>query len=379
MSSGTGSSQDREIGRSGRRIGRSGRGRRAHAKRISGNAFATLLTAIKSETDCRLQSFLDARLERAEAYGKEMAELVAAVRDLCLRGGKRLRPALLIAGYRASGKDEPLDPALDAGVSLELLQAYFLIHDDWMDGDRVRRGGPAVHALLGQRLRNRSLGEKSGILAGDYAAALAAEALSLVSIPAARRAKALACFAQMQVDAVMGQQLDVVGRAKDVEVVYAFKTSSYTVKGPLHLGAIMAGASSRVLGALAEYAKPVGIAFQLRDDLIGVFGDPSMTGKPLGSDLRSAKQTVLLRMALQRTQGNDRKTLERVLGSPRASEDSIRRAIELLEGCGARALVEARISELVSAGLQALDGSVLAPEGVELLAGAAEILTSRRY
>jgi geranylgeranyl diphosphate synthase type I len=348
-----------------------------HAKAIGGNPFVAVLAAVRAEVDARLQGFLDARLDSVREHGADVVAMVDAVRDLCMRGGKRTRPALLVVGYRASSTTATLEPALDAGVAIELLHAYFLIHDDWMDRDVVRRGGPAVHALLGKRFRSQRLGDMSAILAGDFAAALATEAIARVEMPASRMARVIACFAQMQSDAVLGQQLDVLAKPKDVERAYELKTGSYTVRGPLRLGALLAGAAPRLLTALDRFALPVGVAYQLRDDLLSAFGDPKHTGKPFGSDLRSGKRTVLLLEALKRARGRDHRVLSGVVGNARASDDQIGQAVEVIARSGARAAVEARIDELVKSALVALRAGRLTPEGTALLEGAARALTQR--
>ena len=361
------------------RRSKSGRARRGrvNAKPISGNPFTALAAGIKRDVDMRLEAMFEARVAAAASIGSEFAEIVTALRDLCLRGGKRLRPALLIAGYRAASSRADLEPAIDAGVALELLQAYFLIHDDWMDGDTVRRGGPAVHALLGKRFHSVAVGDRAGILAGDYAAALAAEAIAGLDVPAARLQRVFTAFSRMQLDVVAGQQLDLVGRTKDIEKVYTLKTSSYTVKGPLTIGAMLAGGPPRVLSTLERWAHPVGVAFQLRDDLLGAFGDENQTGKPIGTDLRTAKRTVLLATALKRARGRDHRILRGVVGKELASESRVRQAIEVLERCGARRVVEARIDELVAEAQQALDTGRLSLDGKALLEGAAHVLTAR--
>jgi geranylgeranyl diphosphate synthase type I len=253
-----------------------------------------------------------------------------------------------------------------------------LIHDDWMDRDPVRRGAPAVHAHLAKRFRSEHKGHASAILAGDYAVALASEALARVETAPAKLARMLVCFAEMQLDAVAGQQLDVIGKTRDVERVYALKTSSYTVRGPLRLGALLAGAAPRTLTALDRYALPAGIAFQLRDDLLSAFGEPRQTGKPFGSDLKSGKRTALLLTALGLARGADRRLLDAVIANRRARDGDVRRAVAVLERCGARAEVEARIEALVQEALSALRVGRITSEGRGLLEGAARALTARR-
>ncbi len=361
----------------------SGSGRRppkaqAKAKAIAKNPFAALLTAVRRDVDARLAGYLDEHLAAAKVFGPGMTEMVSALRDLTLRGGKRARAALLVAGYRAANAEASLEPALDAGVSLELLHSYFLVHDDWMDRDETRRGGPSVHAALTRRLKSREKGEASAILAGDYAVALATEALSRVEVEPKRMSRVLGCFAEMQLAAVTGQQLDLLANAADVEKVYELKTGSYTVRGPLRMGALMAGAPTRVLNALDRFALPVGIAYQLRDDLLSVFGDPKTTGKPFGSDLRAGKNTVVLLTALKRARGRDHRVLKAAVGNSRATVTELKQAVEVIERSGARAAVEGRIDELVGSALAALRAGRLPPNGIELLEGAARVLTLRR-
>lgn len=358
----------------------SGRGRgrgQAGAKSIHPNPFFLLLPTVQKEVEARLLGFLDEHREASRPLGKDVAEMLAAVRDLCARGGKRLRPALAVAGFRAAHETLDFEVVLDAGVALELLQAYFLIHDDWMDQDEVRRGGPTVHTHLARRFRSEQKGEHSAILAGDYAVALATAALSRLEMPPRRAQAIFNCFAEMQLDAVLGQQIDLMGRSKDIEATYALKTGSYTVRGPLRLGAILAGSSNKLLVALDRYAMPAGIAFQLCDDLIGVFGTPSTTGKPRGSDITSGKRTALLVLGLKRAKGASLSALKAAYDNPRANPRQLERAIEVLESSGARRIVQARIDELSAHAYAALESSHIKPKGRELLEGALRALTQR--
>jgi geranylgeranyl diphosphate synthase type I len=258
------------------------------------------------------------------------------------------------------------------------LQAYFLIHDDWMDQDEVRRGGPSVHAHLAQRFRSERLGHSSAILAGDYAVALATDALARTEMPGSRATRIFSCFAQMQMDAVIGQELDLVGRSSDVEATYRLKTGSYTVQGPLRIGAILAGASPRMLTALERFSMPVGVAFQLRDDLLSAFGDPAQTGKPFGNDLKSGKRTLLLVTALERLRRADRTFVSKLVGNRKATDAQLRKAMQLIERCGARERVEARIDELVGTAVSALKTGRISEQGLDLLEGAARALAARR-
>jgi len=302
--------------------------------------------------------------------------MVGAFSDLCRRGGKRLRATLVVAGAIAASPRVELDAALDAGVALELLQAYFLIHDDWMDGDAMRRGGPSVHTMLARRFKDQRKGDASAILAGDYGVALATGVLAGLSISPELHRPLFDCFARMQRSAVAGQQIDIIARAEDVERAYALKTGSYTVRGPLELGAILAGGSAATLGSLGRFAGPLGIAFQLRDDLLGAFGRPETTGKPFGNDIRAGKRTALLVRALAAARGRDRKLIQRVVGNAEAREDEVNAVLSLFEHTGARAEVELRVKKLAGEALRALGRSVT-PRGRELLSEAVGTLTDR--
>jgi geranylgeranyl diphosphate synthase type I len=357
---------------------------RASAKAISANPFLALLPTVQREVEGRLRALLDARLDELARHGPDIAAMAKALFDLCLRGGKRLRPALLAVGYRAATKSADLDRALDAGVALELLHSYLLVHDDWMDGDVIRRGGPSVHAALTRRFRDAHRGNAAAILAGDYAVGLATEVLSQVDVPAAQHGSVFGCFAQMQTDAIIGQGLDMAAVTRDPEAVYALKTGSYTVRGPLRLGALLGKADSHTLRALDRFAVPIGIAFQLRDDLLSAFGDPSDTGKATGNDLRAGKRTPLVQHALKRARGRDLSALKGTLGNRKASHAQVLTALSVIERTGAREAVEARIDELKRTALAALPDAGararrgITREGAELLTGAADALSARR-
>jgi geranylgeranyl diphosphate synthase type I len=340
------------------------------------NPFIALLKGVQPDVEQRLGKLLDERVTTTRRLGPEVQALVREIRRLALSGGKRLRPALVVAGFRAAGARGDAGPAFDAGVALELLHTYLLIHDDWMDQDAVRRGGPSVHVALAKRFGSEHMGNAAAILAGDYAVALATEALANVAVPQQQLRQALGVFTDMQLFAVAGQQLDMVGSGRDVELVYALKTGSYTVEGPLKLGALLGGAKKPLLDALTRYARPAGIAFQLRDDVLSLFGDPAQTGKPFASDLMSGKRTLLLQLALKRAKPAGRQVIDRVLGNARAKAPALERALEVIRSTGAVEQVEQRIAVLSADALKEVER--IAPEGRALLVGATEALSLRR-
>lgn len=308
--------------------------------------------------------------EEKRAQVKELSpyapELVDAAAELTMRGGKRLRCLILYAGFRAAGG--PADPArvLDLAAAIELLQTYLLIQDDWMDDDSERRGGPSVHAALAARRGDAQLGASLGILASDLAAGFAHESLQRGAVAAKRTAEILSRFSLMHTEVVCGQQMDLLEHA-EVERMHDLKTGSYTVRGPLQIGALLADASSEQLEVLDRFGRPLGIAFQLRDDLLGTYGDPQVTGKPAGHDLREGKNTSLIREARVLLDAQAWSRLERVLGNADATPAQLQEAALLLETSGARARVEAQLAALADEAERALRGSPLAAEGISML------------
>lgn len=343
----------------------------------SERTFAQLLSGTRREIDSRLRAFFAEEEKAAEACGPDTHAVFRAVCDLTMRGGKRARPALVVAGYLATpgAHRTQIDPTYSVGVALELLQSYLLIHDDWMDNDDVRRGGPAVHVLLRQHHNDARMGEINAILAGDYACALAQKALFLGLQGHPHGLTVASNFAKIQRDVVFGQVLDVVGRAEDIERMHDLKTGSYTVQGPLELGAQLAGASPRVIDALRRFALPIGVAFQLCDDLLSAFGSEEATGKPRGNDLRAGKRTSVLVEAERLLSPSDLALLRGVSGNPDASSEQIDEVLRAFELCGARAAVEARRDALLQEAEASLESSAL--EERHLLRDAARALVIR--
>jgi geranylgeranyl diphosphate synthase, type I len=293
-------------------------------------------------------------------------ELVDAAAELTMRGGKRLRCLILFAGYRAAGGSADPAPILDLAAAIELLQTYLLIQDDWMDDDSERRGGPSVHAALAQRRGDPKLGASLAILSSDLAAGFAHEALQRGAVAAKRTAEILARFSLMHTEVVCGQQMDLLEHA-EVERMHDLKTGSYTVRGPLQIGALLADAGAEQLAALDRFGRPLGIAFQLRDDLLGTFGDPQVTGKPAGHDLREGKNTSLIREARVLLDAQAWSRLECVLGNASATPAQLQEAARTLETSGARARVEAQLASLADEAEAALNRAPLAAEGVAML------------
>ncbi len=352
--------------------------------------FEQFVARVRAHVDARLAWWLDERVDQARSRGDDVAAVADAVRQLVLRGGKRMRAVLLAAAYEGCQGHGGLEAVTAGGASLELLQAYLLVHDDWMDGDDVRRGGPSVPAMIRARFggrdracsgssRGQHQGDSASILAGDLAAAWAlASMLELTAIPSQRVAHAVGELARIEEEVVHGQLLDVCAGARDafdVEVGYALKTASYTVRGPIVMGARLAGADDALVASLVAFAEPLGVAFQLRDDMLGIFGDVAATGKPFAGDLRKGKRTSVVIEAMQDPLA--RELLSGVLGHADASESEIAKTVLRLKECGAERRVEERIAALVAQSRSALQRAGITASGRALLAEAVAALTER--
>lgn len=334
------------------------------------------LEEVRRGVDGRLARFFEEERVAAGQLAPEALELVEAIEALTMRGGKRLRPAVLVAAFRSIAPDRDWTETLPACAGLELLQSYLLIHDDWMDGDEQRRGGPAVHAALSKKRGDAHLGASLAILAGDLGSAYAQRLVLESFATAARPNEMLAAFVRMQVEVVMGQSLDLLG-SPDVSRMQQLKTGSYTVAGPLRLGALIAGATDAQMDAMEAFGTPLGEAFQVRDDLLGTFGDPRATGKPSGNDLRAGKRTALVRECERLLSDGERKALTRVLGQRDATDEDVAAATELIVQSGARKNVEQRLSALLDQACAALDGGALVDPGRAMLREIAGALAIR--
>jgi geranylgeranyl diphosphate synthase type I len=337
-----------------------------------------------------LEGFLDRQAAALDAIAEDLGPVADAVNEFLLEGGKRLRPAFCYWGWRGAG-GEDTDEIVSAAASLELLQACALIHDDVMDDSDTRRGKPAVHRRFASLHRGEqwlgdadSFGRSAAILLGDLCLIWADQMLNTSGLPHDAVARAADTYDQMRGELMAGQYLDLleqvrggrdVGRALRVA---RFKSAKYTVERPLHLGGVLAGAGDATLKAYSAYGLPLGEAFQLRDDVLGVFGDPAQTGKPAGDDLREGKRTVLVATAVERASEPQRALVRRLLGDPHLTQHGVDALREVIAETGALDHVERLVAERTDEALGALDGAPIGDEARQVLAGLALAATTRR-
>lgn len=332
------------------------------------------LAVVGARAAQRIAQLLDAEIDRWSRVDPSLVAPLDALRQLVAVGGKRLRPAFCHWAFVGAGGDPDDVLVVDVGAALELLHTFALVHDDVMDGSDRRRGLPAVHRAFidrhdGSRWRGepRRFGEGAAILVGDFAF-IYADQLMAGAAPDAR-----AIFDELRVELCVGQYLDLVGTAsgaRDAEqarTIEWYKSGKYTVERPLHLGAALAGRYEELAEPLSAFGLPLGEAFQLRDDLLGAFGDEQVTGKPVGDDLREGKLTPLVAAAAARLDGPGLALLER-LGSTNLTETEIAALGELLIECGAVEEIERSIVRLVEESLAALEHAPITDESRHALA-----------
>jgi geranylgeranyl diphosphate synthase, type I len=340
--------------------------------------------------DAELRRFLRDQRRAFAAHDRDVLGLFDELDRVIASGGKRLRPLFCCLGVMAAGA-EVGDRAVRAAAALELLHTFAIVHDDVMDRSRTRRGAPAtwvhlegLHRERGYRGDAEGFGLAGAVLLGDLALVLAGRAFRESGFPDARLLTAQERYDRMRTEVVAGQYLDVLaanrGIADEPEArrIAFLKSGGYTVEGPLQIGALLAGGSGDLLSCLSTYGVSLGEAFQLRDDVLGVFGDPDVTGKDRDSDLREGKRTVLVARAAAAAGPDDRAFLEERLGRANLGPGEVERARRIIEETGALDGTLALIEELVAAATAAVDRAVIPEEAAELLERMAELVAVRR-
>jgi geranylgeranyl diphosphate synthase type I len=344
---------------------------------------------LRERVDAALRDFVVTATPTLDRIGDELRPLTRVAADFVLGGGKRLRPAFCFWGARAVGAPDS-DDIVSAAASLELLQACALVHDDVIDRSATRRGRPSAHERFAALHRDEawngdpdSFGAAAAILLGDLFLVWSEEMLAASGVGEAALTRARPTYERMRVELMAGQYLDVVEQARGggsvtrALRVARFKAAKYTVERPLHLGAALGGGGPEVFGAFSEYGLPLGEAFQLRDDLLGVFGDPAVTGKPAGDDLREGKRTVLVELAMQGSTPAAREILQRRIGDPQLDADGVEEVRELVTTSGAAVEIESLIAERVEAAVTAIGAVDIDPAAREALTGLATAATRR--
>ncbi|BFV58652.1 polyprenyl synthetase family protein [Kitasatospora sp. CMC57] len=340
--------------------------------------------ALKARIDQALNAFVEREAGLLVAIDGQLrpvaAQLQAAVAD-----GKRLRAAFAYWGWRAAGQPDS-EAMVRAAAAMELVHAAAVVHDDLIDGSPIRRGAPTAHVALRHAVAEgpgrATSGRALAMLAGDLLMSWAGQLFAGCGLPAAYLGRARPLWATLARELVAGECLEILrthaepSEASSLEIV-RYKTAKYTVEHPLHLGALLAGAPPALLATFTAYGLPLGEAFQLRDDLLGVFGDPGRTGKSNLDDLAGAKPTALLALTLAGATGAERARLRAVLGRADLCPAELAELREIMIRSGARARVEELITERATAARTALGRAALPTQAAAALAGLVTVATAR--
>jgi geranylgeranyl diphosphate synthase type I len=320
------------------------------------------LLDVASRVDKRLESLLAVERERWAKVDADLVPPIDEIARLVLAGGKRLRPAFCFWGFVGAGGDPTDELVIDAGAALELLHAFALFHDDVMDGSLTRRGEPTTNAkfeashgadkLAGE---SRRFGDGVAILVGDLAYVYSDQLMRNAS------PHAWTIWNELRIELNFGQYLDMLGsamnerRREKAERICRYKSGKYTIERPLHLGALLAAPtrSDELIPVLSTYGLPLGDAFQMRDDVLGAFGDTAITGKPVGDDLREGKPTPLMAIATARANAPQLKELQ-LVGNQDLTPEQIARVQEVIRETGALDELETVITRLTDEAIAAV-------------------------
>lgn len=322
---------------------------------------------VAQEIDLRLKIFFDKKIKDAKKIDPIYAKLLEDMEKFILRGGKRLRPTLMLMGYRAAGgKNEKL--ALDAAVALEIFHNFVLIHDDVMDGDLKRYGGANITGIYDKRFSKalspqaaRHTAEAIAILAGELNEFFTFEILTELDAKAETIFALQRHFQKTLFETGAGQQLDVMSSVRPelslskIEKVNYYKTAQYTITSPLKMGIILAEGSDTLADLFAEFGADLGKAFQLADDLLGMFGSSRQTGKPVGSDIREAKQTLLMYYAKKLCSPGQWREIEARFGREEITSEDVKIVRESLIACGAQAKVRIAAEDYLASSIKLLN------------------------
>jgi geranylgeranyl diphosphate synthase type I len=345
---------------------------------------------LRSRVHKVLSAYLAKQGPALDAISQDLGPLTDAINDFLLDRGKRLRPAFCYWGWRGAGGADS-EEIVAAASALELVHACALIHDDVMDGSDTRRGQPAVHRRFASLHRvsgwsgdPATFGSSAAILLGNLCLIWADNLLATSGLPPATLTAAMPVYDEMRVEVMVGQYLDLLeqalggGSVERALRVARYKSAKYTIERPLHLGGTLAGASAATLTAYTAYGIPLGEAFQLRDDVLGVFGDPAVTGKPAGDDLREGKRTVLVAAALDRASQGQAAVVRRHLGDPHLDDDGVSALRDVMIETGAIGYVERLIERYAGDALAAMDNDApVEPDARDVLQELAIAATAR--
>nr|QBM01393.1 geranylgeranyl diphosphate synthase [uncultured archaeon] len=337
---------------------------------------------LKNQINEDLSGFLDAKVKEAENIFSSSYDIAKVLREYTMRGGKRIRACMTVFAFLCfKDFDEGI---IKAAISMELVQSCLLIHDDIIDEDDLRRGGKTVHKIYEEIEKDRHFGESAAILVGDLANAFIIETIMRTDFDAAAKLKAIGKIQEMFVKECYGQMEDIFmekhkGNSDAILKMYSLKTVPYTADAPLYIGAVLGNANRDAFKILEEWGSRIGLAFQIKDDIIGVFGKKEETGKPNDSDIKKGKNTFLIHKTREMCTAEEKKFIDGCLGNENASEEDIKKAREIIRNCGALDFCENFCNNLAKEAGLILEKSGFRKEGIESLGEMASFIINRNY
>jgi len=332
----------------------------------------------KEKVNFYLMKFLEGKFDKNKDISPEVKDLIEDVIDYAYeRGGKRVRPITLTFAYKCFKEG---DEALKASIAIELMQAYLLIHDDIMDKSDLRRGKATIHEIYKKRY-NEHMGTSMAILAGDLCFGYIYDAIADSGFGEKEKVEAMKHIGWILEREIYGQTLDLLLdfkeiKEEDVWKIYEYKTATYTMQGPIYLGCALAGVNDERVEKLQEYAYNVGVAFQIQDDINGIFGEVDKTGKPNVDDAKEGKKTLLIVKGLEMCRDEDKKFILKKWGDEKISEKEIEKIKKILKDCGALDYCKKKLDELIEKGKSSIKDVELRDEGKKFLLDMADYVRS---
>lgn len=351
------------------------------------------LAELKKQVNAELGNFFKFKIAQVKNENKpaELAEMIENLKNFTLNSGKRIRPILFYFGYVLAGGENKTE-ALKTSIAIELVHSYLLIHDDIIDQDDIRHGDLSMHykyeKSFADKLEKKNLkhfGASMAIVVGDLASTFGYEILADSDFSLDLKIKAIGRLNHIIANTIAGEALDVIlveypnVKIDRIFEMQKYKTAKYTIEGPLHLGAVLAGADEKFLRSLSKFAVPVGIAFQIRDDIIGIFGDEKKIGKPVGSDIKEGKKTFLIAKSMEKADDDQKNILNGALGNENISIEEVNKVRDIIIKTGSLEFSKTKARELINNAKKSLNDLDILKENKKFLNELADFIMGREY
>ncbi len=348
------------------------------------------LKQYKEKVDPELEIFFNEKIEKAKNIDSSSVEIIQLLKEYTLRGGKRIRAAMVHYGYLCLS-DQKQDQIIKASMCIELIQSFLLIHDDIIDKSDLRRGNSTLHKSYESICKNKypntdanHFSVSMAIIAGDILVTFANEILTKLDLEQEYKISAIRKLNQTTETVIYGQVLDVFSELKpitkkQVEQIQKLKTASYTIEGPLHIGALLAGANEQQLKILSDYGMALGTAFQIQDDILGMFGDEEKVGKPCDSDLKEGKQTLLILKALEKASEEQKDIIKSALGNPNLTKEQLEQVRQIIKQTSSLEYSQNLAKQLIEQAKSVIINYNFKQEGKDFLIEIADYMLKREY